>query len=162
MVSFPKISGVLLPPFGPRAPHRAFNIREQTSLTHFDVFLRFLLHYISRDEVDLLSRGTGGVPDVRNAIDNYEETSPLYGFLHYRRRKVILRYMPEGLSRLIQGKILSQRPERREEESKLRSKEGCDHRSSDSDWNVPLLQLEAMFNFNPSPTSSPQTILYSF
>ncbi|OQE27848.1 hypothetical protein PENSTE_c004G04038 [Penicillium steckii] len=64
----------------------------------------FLLHYISRDEVDLLSRGTGGVPDVRNAIDNYEETSPLYGFLHYRRRKVILRYMPEGLSRLIQAR----------------------------------------------------------
>ncbi|KAJ5227049.1 uncharacterized protein N7469_007055 [Penicillium citrinum] len=64
----------------------------------------FLLHYISRDEVDLLSRGTGGVPEVRNAIDNYEETSPLYGFLHYRRRKVILRYMPEGLSRLIQAR----------------------------------------------------------
>jgi hypothetical protein len=43
------------------------------------------------------------VPEVRNAIDNYEETSPLYGFLQYRRRKVILRYMPEGLSRLVQG-----------------------------------------------------------
>lgn len=43
------------------------------------------------------------MPEVRNAIDNYNETSPLYGFLHYRRRKVILRYMPEGLSRLILG-----------------------------------------------------------
>ncbi|KAJ5370803.1 uncharacterized protein N7496_006895 [Penicillium cataractarum] len=61
----------------------------------------FLLHYTARDEVALLDRGTGGVPEVRNAIDNYNETSPLYGFLHYRRRKVILRYMPEGLSRLI-------------------------------------------------------------
>ncbi|KAJ5746027.1 hypothetical protein N7520_011209 [Penicillium odoratum] len=61
----------------------------------------FLLYYIARDEVALLERGTGGVPEVRNAIDNYEETSPLYGFLQYRRRKVILRYMPEGLSRLI-------------------------------------------------------------
>ncbi|KAJ5802916.1 uncharacterized protein N7503_005366 [Penicillium pulvis] len=61
----------------------------------------FLLHYIARDEVALLERGTGGVPEVRNAIDNYEEISPLYGFLQYRRRKVILRYMPEGLSRLI-------------------------------------------------------------
>ncbi|KAJ5488990.1 hypothetical protein N7539_003880 [Penicillium diatomitis] len=61
----------------------------------------FLLHYTARDEVALLDRGTGGVPDVRNAVDNYNEVSPLYGFLHYRRRKVILRYMPEGLSRLL-------------------------------------------------------------
>ncbi|KAJ5279472.1 hypothetical protein N7478_004844 [Penicillium angulare] len=60
-----------------------------------------LLHYIARDEVALFGRGTGGVPEVRNTIDTYEEISPLYGFLHYRRRKVILRYMPEGLSRLI-------------------------------------------------------------
>ncbi|KAJ5713266.1 uncharacterized protein N7483_010447 [Penicillium malachiteum] len=61
----------------------------------------FLLHYIARDEVTLLDRGNSGVSEVRNAIDNYGEVSPLYGFLHYRRRKVILRYMPEGLSRLI-------------------------------------------------------------
>ncbi|KAJ5747481.1 uncharacterized protein N7511_009177 [Penicillium nucicola] len=61
----------------------------------------FLLHYVARDEVTLLERGTGGVPEIRNAIENYEECSPLYGFLQYRRRKVIIRYMPEGLSRLI-------------------------------------------------------------
>lgn len=64
---------------------------------------RFLLHYVSRDEVALLDRGSGGVSEVRTTIDKYEETSPLYGFLQYRRRKVVLRYMPEGLSRLIQG-----------------------------------------------------------
>ncbi|KAF7161504.1 hypothetical protein CNMCM5623_007075 [Aspergillus felis] len=63
----------------------------------------FLLRYVSRDEVTLLDRGTGGVPDVRSAIDSYEEISPLYGFLQYRRRKVVLSYLPEGLSRLIQG-----------------------------------------------------------
>ena len=51
----------------------------------------------------LLDRGTGGVPDVRNAIDGYEEKSPLYGFLQYRRRKVVLSYLPEGISRLVQG-----------------------------------------------------------
>ncbi|CAG7929039.1 unnamed protein product [Penicillium olsonii] len=61
----------------------------------------FLLHYVARDEVALHARGTGGVPEVRNAIEAYEECSPLYGFLQYRRRKVIIRYMPEGLSRLI-------------------------------------------------------------
>lgn len=64
---------------------------------------RFLLHYVARDEVALFKRGTGGVPEVRNAIEGYEECSPLYGFLQYRRRKVIIRYMPEGLSRLILG-----------------------------------------------------------
>lgn len=51
----------------------------------------------------LLSRGTGGVPDVRNAIDGYEEASPLYGFVQYRRRKVVLSYLPEDLSRLVKG-----------------------------------------------------------
>lgn len=64
---------------------------------------RFLLNYVSRDEVALLNRGTGGVPDVRNAVDGYEEASPLYGFLQYRRRKVILSYIPEDTSRLVKG-----------------------------------------------------------
>ncbi|RAL06179.1 putative GPI-anchored cell surface glycoprotein [Aspergillus ibericus CBS 121593] len=68
----------------------------------------FLLRYVSRDEVALLDRGTGGVPDVRNAIDNYEEKSPLYGFLQYRRRKVVLSYLPEGMSRLLQARTTVQ------------------------------------------------------
>ncbi|ODM18025.1 hypothetical protein SI65_06813 [Aspergillus cristatus] len=68
----------------------------------------FLLHYTSRDEVALLSRGTGGVPDVRNAIDGYEEASPLYGFVQYRRRKVVLSYLPEDLSRLVKARTTVQ------------------------------------------------------
>ncbi|KAE8310727.1 hypothetical protein BDV41DRAFT_579249 [Aspergillus transmontanensis] len=68
----------------------------------------FLLQYVSRDEVALLDRGTGGVPDVRNAIDGYEEKSPLYGFLQYRRRKVVLSYLPEGISRLVQARTTVQ------------------------------------------------------
>lgn len=40
---------------------------------------------------------------MRNSIASYDETSPLYGFLKYRRRNVIIKYMPEGCSRLIQG-----------------------------------------------------------
>lgn len=58
---------------------------------------------MSRDEVALHGRGTGGVPDVRSAVEAYEEKSPLYGFLQYRRRKVILKYVPDGISRLMQG-----------------------------------------------------------
>ncbi|KKK17733.1 hypothetical protein ARAM_001356 [Aspergillus rambellii] len=68
----------------------------------------FLLRYTSRDEVALLDRGTGGVPDVRNAIEGYEESSPLYGFLQYRRRKVVLSYLPEDLSRLVRARTTVQ------------------------------------------------------
>lgn len=64
---------------------------------------RFLLKYVSRDEVALFDRGTGGVPDVRNAIDAFEENSPLYGVLQYRRRKVVLSYLPDDVSRLVKG-----------------------------------------------------------
>lgn len=51
----------------------------------------------------VLSRGAGGVPDVRSAIDGFEESAPLYGFVQYRRRKVVLSYLPEDLSRLVKG-----------------------------------------------------------
>ncbi|KAI9158953.1 hypothetical protein HJFPF1_06956 [Paramyrothecium foliicola] len=64
-----------------------------------------ILKYASRDEVELLSRGTGGVVEVRKAITEYEETSPLYGFLKYRRRNVVLKYLPDGCSRLIQARV---------------------------------------------------------
>ncbi|KAI0429955.1 hypothetical protein F5Y09DRAFT_244684 [Xylaria sp. FL1042] len=64
----------------------------------------FLLKYASRDEVDILDTGTGGIADIRNAIAEYKEPSPLYGFLRYRRRSVILKYIPENCSRLIQAR----------------------------------------------------------
>ena len=67
---------------------------------------RFLLKYSSRDEVDVLSRGAGGLPEVQAAIAHYEERSPLYGFIQYRRRKVILKFLPDGTSRLLQGQYL--------------------------------------------------------
>ncbi|KAF9776302.1 hypothetical protein IL306_005529 [Fusarium sp. DS 682] len=65
----------------------------------------FLLKYASRDEVELLGRGSGGVVEVRNNVAEYEETSPLYGFLRYRRRNVIIKYLPEDCSRLIQARV---------------------------------------------------------
>ncbi|KAF4453178.1 hypothetical protein FALBO_16036 [Fusarium albosuccineum] len=65
----------------------------------------FLLKYASRDEVELLGRGTGGVVEVRNNVAEYEETSPLYGFLRYRRRNVLIKYLPENCSRLIQARV---------------------------------------------------------
>lgn len=65
----------------------------------------FLLTYATRDEVQILSQGDGGIAEMRNGIANYEETSPLYGFLKYRRRNVIIKYVPEGCSRLIQARV---------------------------------------------------------
>ncbi|KAK5122106.1 hypothetical protein LTR85_004352 [Meristemomyces frigidus] len=64
----------------------------------------FLLRYTSRDSVELLSRGKGGVHEARIAISKYEESSPLYGLLIYRRRKVLIKYIPEGTSRLLQAR----------------------------------------------------------
>ncbi|KAK4044664.1 hypothetical protein C8A01DRAFT_11922 [Parachaetomium inaequale] len=63
----------------------------------------FLLKYASRDEVELLGRGSGGIVEIRNNIAQYTDKSPLYGFLRYRRRNVIIKYLPEDCSRLIQG-----------------------------------------------------------
>ncbi|ERS98041.1 hypothetical protein HMPREF1624_04819 [Sporothrix schenckii ATCC 58251] len=65
----------------------------------------FLLKYTSRDEVGLLRRGSGGIVEIRNAIAHYEEASPLYGFLRYRRRNVIVKYLPEDCSRLVQARV---------------------------------------------------------
>ncbi|KAK2604365.1 hypothetical protein N8I77_007303 [Diaporthe amygdali] len=65
----------------------------------------FLLKYVSRDEVQVLAKGNGGTVEMRNNIAQYEETSPLFGLLRYRRRNVIIKYLPEGCSRLIQARL---------------------------------------------------------
>lgn len=51
----------------------------------------------------MLARGTGGAAEARGAVAQYEDKSPLYGFLLYRRRKVLIKYIPDGTSRLLQG-----------------------------------------------------------
>ncbi|KAK0722587.1 hypothetical protein B0T26DRAFT_227474 [Lasiosphaeria miniovina] len=65
----------------------------------------FLLKYVSRDEIELLDRGSGGIVEIRNSISQYNETSPLFGFLRYRRRNVLIKYMPEDCSRLVQARV---------------------------------------------------------
>ncbi len=62
---------------------------------------RLLLKYATRDEIELLDRGTGGIAEIRKTIAAYEETSPLFGLLKYRGRNVLVKYVPEGVSRLI-------------------------------------------------------------
>ncbi|KAK0128404.1 hypothetical protein ONS95_000377 [Cadophora gregata] len=65
----------------------------------------FLLKYASRDEVELAGRGNGGIVEIRNAIAQFEEPSPLFGFLRYRRRNVVIKYVPEECSRLVQARV---------------------------------------------------------
>ncbi|KAF4808351.1 hypothetical protein CGCSCA5_v012437 [Colletotrichum siamense] len=69
----------------------------------------FLLKYASRDDVELLGRGNGGIVEIRNNIAQYEDEnedhSPLFGFLRYRRRNVIIKYLPEDCSRLVQARV---------------------------------------------------------
>ena len=68
--------------------------------------IRFLLKYVSRDVIELLGRGNGGIVEIRNTIAQQEELAPLFGFLRYRRRNVLIKYVPEECSRLVQGEIL--------------------------------------------------------
>ena len=79
------------------------NRLKSTFTIAYGPFSRFLLKYISRDEVALLEKGTGGVGDIQSIIGNYDDASPLFGFIHYRRRKVVLKYVPKDTSRLLQG-----------------------------------------------------------
>ncbi|MCJ1247333.1 hypothetical protein MMC30_004547 [Trapelia coarctata] len=65
----------------------------------------FLLKYLTRDEIELLKAGSGGFAEVRDAITDYPEKSPLYGLVQYRRKKVLLKYLPEGTSRLLQARL---------------------------------------------------------
>ncbi|KAK8209505.1 hypothetical protein IWZ01DRAFT_321620 [Phyllosticta capitalensis] len=65
----------------------------------------FLLKYASRDALEVLNLGVAGVNETRAALLEYEEKSPLYGLLHHRRRKLLLKYIPEGTSRLLQARV---------------------------------------------------------
>lgn len=62
-----------------------------------------MLQYSTRDAVEIYKQGTGGVGEFRIELENYIVKSPLFGFLLYRRRKVLIKYVPDGTSRLLQG-----------------------------------------------------------
>lgn len=51
----------------------------------------------------MLDRGTRGAQECRATLVQYDEKSPLYGFLLYRRRRVLIKYTPDGTSRLLLG-----------------------------------------------------------
>jgi len=56
--------------------------------------------------VELFDQGKAGVNEARLSVAKYEESSPLYGLIVYRRRKVLIKYVPEGTSRVLLGRAL--------------------------------------------------------
>jgi hypothetical protein len=74
---------------------------------------RFLLHYTARDAVDILEQGANGVDELRDAISKYVEKEseggstpkPLFGLVQFKRRKVLIKLILDGASRLIQGEF---------------------------------------------------------
>jgi hypothetical protein len=72
---------------------------------HYANCSRLLLKYISRDEIELLGKGTAGFTEARDTIQKYDDEAPLFGLVRYRRRSILIKYTPEGTSRLAQGRI---------------------------------------------------------
>jgi hypothetical protein len=64
---------------------------------------RFWIKYVTRDEVELLKKGGNGTEEMRVAAMAEPEDSPLYGFIKFRRRNVLVKYVPEGTSRVLKG-----------------------------------------------------------
>lgn len=71
---------------------------------------RFLLKYVSRDELAVLARGSGGIVELRLEMLKFEEPAPLFGLVRYRRRSVLIKFVPETCSRLVQGQFQHQHP----------------------------------------------------
>ncbi|MCJ1308940.1 hypothetical protein MMC25_002595 [Agyrium rufum] len=66
----------------------------------------FLMKYATRDTVEIYKNGGNGVVEARQAIAEYDEQSPLFGVLQFRRKKVLLKYVPGGTSRLLQARLV--------------------------------------------------------
>ncbi|KAF8421102.1 hypothetical protein EV426DRAFT_509721, partial [Tirmania nivea] len=64
----------------------------------------FLLKYASRDEVELLAKGTNGATEMREKLTEEPVDSLLYGFIRHRRRSIIIHYVPEGTSRVLKAR----------------------------------------------------------
>lgn len=63
----------------------------------------------------MLAQGPKGLAELRDTAENYYNgprttsgpTGPLYGMIDFRRRKILIKLVPEGTSRLVQGTCTS-------------------------------------------------------
>ncbi|KAH0602286.1 uncharacterized protein H6S33_009830 [Morchella sextelata] len=64
----------------------------------------FWIKYTSRDDVELLCQGINGAEEMREAAEKEPDDSPLYGFIRFRRRNILIKYIPEGTSRVLKAR----------------------------------------------------------
>ncbi|KAL7268061.1 hypothetical protein RUND412_009329 [Rhizina undulata] len=69
-----------------------------------DLEFAFWIKYASRDEVELLSQGSNGAEEMRGVAMKELDDSPLYGFIRFRRRNILIKYVPEGTSRVLKAR----------------------------------------------------------
>ncbi|KAK6536522.1 hypothetical protein TWF281_000750 [Arthrobotrys megalospora] len=64
----------------------------------------FLLKYETRDDITLLGKGASAVKDMRELISNEPDDSPIYGFIRYRRRNILIKLVPDNTSRVLKAR----------------------------------------------------------
>jgi len=66
---------------------------------------RFMMKYSSRDDIELLGTGGSSVREMRELAYTEPNDSPLYAFVRYRRRNILIKLVPEGTSRVLKGEL---------------------------------------------------------
>ncbi|KAF3902804.1 hypothetical protein AA313_de0205354 [Arthrobotrys entomopaga] len=64
----------------------------------------FLLKYETRDDIALLGKGASAVKDMRELISHEPDDSPIYGFIRYRRRNILIKLVPDNTSRVLKAR----------------------------------------------------------
>ncbi|KAF3167364.1 hypothetical protein TWF788_011394 [Orbilia oligospora] len=64
----------------------------------------FLLKYETRDDIVLLGKGASAVKDMRELISSEPDDSPIYGFIRYRRRNILIKLVPDNTSRVLKAR----------------------------------------------------------
>ncbi|EPS37379.1 hypothetical protein H072_8949 [Dactylellina haptotyla CBS 200.50] len=64
----------------------------------------FLMKYESRDDIVLLGKGASAVKDMRELISHEPDDSPVYGFIRYRRRNILIKLVPDNTSRVLKAR----------------------------------------------------------
>lgn len=85
-----------------------FNRLYHSCLLDTDITTRFMLRYETRDTVAVLAHGSKGLQEMRDTAMTYysseSDIKPLFGFTQFRRRKVLIRLVPDDVSRLFKGR----------------------------------------------------------
>ena len=54
--------------------------------------------------MEILAKGINGISEARSTLDSSASSSPLYGLMHFRNKKIFLKFVPETSSRVLQRK----------------------------------------------------------